>query len=298
MSDLKITIGDVSLNDFSDKTSFYLVRSTPELLSTVSVNRTSSPRQGQHGVFDSLSFYGERTLPFDGELVALTPTARRAMEDALRRAVALPTIQSYAGSDGYVPVRFTDEDGTLKQCYAKIAEPPSFGLTNDLNPRRRTFSFTMVAKDPILYGQTLKSASLDETTIATSFTIVQGVTFGVPFSIVQTGASPTVCENEGTYGSPPVITINGTTDSPKIVNQTTSQFLHLDGLALAAGEYVVIDVNAKSITLSNGGDASAYLSSDSEWWVLAPGENEIYLIDDTTAALDATATVQWRDCWL
>ncbi len=56
----------------------------------------------------------------------------------------------------------------------------------------------------------------------------------------------------------------------------------------------MIDVVAKTIE-KDGTDVTAYLTVDSEWWVLEPGANEIAFLDSDPGSVDGEVTIQWRD---
>lgn len=296
-NEVQAIIGSLTFNDFSGST-FYLIRNTSELLSTLSTRQTKTGKQGEHGIYDSLSFYEERLLPFDGEIVASSQSNRKTMERALQSELALSAVQDFSGDDGYVLVKFTDEDGTLLQCYAKILDPPKFDVLDNTDPTRRGFTFVMLAKDPILYSQTLDSETGIETYEGTNFMVVEGSAPTVPFQLYEMTALSATCENSGTIGAPPVITVSGPTTGPYVTNTTTGLKLDLDGLTLANGESVIIDVSAKTILKNDGTDLSGYLTGDSEWWVLAPGTNELTLLDDTPSIIEAGLQVQWRDSYI
>ncbi len=234
-NEVLVTIGSIDFNDFATD-SFYLLTSTPELLSTLSTRQTKSSKQGEHGVHDSLSFYNERILPFEGEIHSASQSECADMVRALRAALALGTFQSYSDNDGYKLVEFTDEDGLGWQCYAKIVEPPTFRVIDNADPSRRSFSFLMLCKDPILYSQTLQEETGDETVLGTNFIVSEDEeNFEVPFELYADTAPSVTCTNNGTVGSPPIITINGPTEDPKVWNITTDMFLELDGLSGSLG---------------------------------------------------------------
>jgi len=288
----------VTFNDYTSGTPAYVLRNTPRLLSAVSLRRTSSPRQAEHGVFDSLSFYGERILAFDGEIIGSSQADRFTKEQALRSCLSLRGLQAHDGDDGYRLVQLTDEDGTLKQLYAKVLEPPMTDVIDNSDPSRRAFAFVMVAKDPRIYGQTLHSETGEETFQGTSFQVVEGESPKIPFQLYEITLPTATCENAGTFDTPPVITITGPTTSPKVTNVTTGKYIQLTGLPLADGESVIIDVAAGTIELDDGTDASAYFAAGSSWFVLVPGENEITLLDATPSVVEAGLEVEWRDSWL
>lgn len=298
--EVQITIGDIVFNDFTDRTRFYKVDNPRELLSTLNTERTESARQGEHGTIDSLSRYGSRTLPFSGEIVAPTLADRVAMERALQRALALSAVQDFATNDGYILVKFRLEDGQLTQCYAKILQPPSFSFREEIAARHliSRFSFAMIAKDPRLYSQTLKSASGSETYDGTNFSVVEGESPTVPFTLYENTIMTATCENEGTFDAPPVITISGPTLSPRITNVTTGKYIELTDLELEDGESVEINVGKRTIEKNDGTDLSAYFGAGSTWFVLVFGENVLTLLDGSPSLIEATALIQWRDTFI
>ncbi len=298
--EIQITIGDIVFNDFTDRTTFYKVDNPRELISTLNTERTETARQGEHGTNDSLSRYGSRTLPFSGEIVAPSIAARVAMERVLQRTLALSAIQDYATNDGYILVQFKLEDGTLVQCYAKILQPPTFSFREEIPGRHliSRFSFAMVAKDPRLYSQTLKSETGEETFHGTSFTVVEGVSPKVPFQLYENTSITATCDNDGTFDAPPVITISGPTVSPTITNETTGKYIELTDLELEDGESVEINIGKRTIEKNDGTDLSGYFGLGSTWFVLIVGENELTLLDDSPSLIEATALIQWRDTFI
>jgi len=300
-AEVKVTINGpaaVTFNDYSSGTPAYVLRNTPRLLSTLSARRTSSARQGQHGVSDGLSFLGERLLPFEGEILGSSQADRVTKEAALRQCLSLRGLQSQTGEDGYRLVQVTDEDGSLKQLYAKILDPPTFDVLDNTDPSRRSFAFAMVAKDPRIYSQALQSSAGAETFQGTSFQVVQNVSPTVPFSLYGVTGVSLSCVNGGTFDAPPVITITGPTTGPKVTNVTTGEYVQLTGLTLAAGETAAINVSVGTVLKNDGTDLSAYFTAGSSWMVLVPGNNDLTLLDDTPSALSATLSVQWRNTWI
>ena len=300
ISDAKITIGSITFNDFSNPTKFYKVDNLPELLTTLSTESSQNALQGDHGVSDSLSYYGPRTLPFSGEIIAPTQAERIAMERALHQELRLHAIQDYASNDGYILVLFELEDGTELQCYAKIMQPPAMYYREDkIRPHlMRRFSFSMIAKDPRLYSQTLSEETGEETYEGTNFSVIQGSSPTVPFQLYQNTVVTATCDNGGNFDAPPAIVITGPTDGPVITNVTTGKFIDLDGLVLEDGESVTIDVAKKTILKNDDTDLSAYFASGSTWLVLVPGENDFELLDDSPSELEAGCTIYWRDAYI
>lgn len=288
--------------------SFYLILNVPEVLSGLSVRTDDTPKQGAHGTEDGLSQYGARSIPVLGEIHALTSDARFTMERDLKRDLALPIAQSFDGDDGYFLLLISDQDGTEMQVYAKVLEPPTFELLPDLAERRSKFRFVLYAKDPEIYSQTLQTATSTESFASATFTMQDGdlPTFqddDLPTFQDVVGVTITV-SNGGTHGTPPLIVVYGPTDSPVIENTTTGKIMSLDGLTVLTGERVEIDVGSipKSITHFDASDvetdASGYLTDDSDWIFIEPGDNVLTVSDDSPGDLAASMEVQWRDTYV
>jgi len=308
-NEIQITIGSIQFNQsLSYDSNFYLLKNTPEILSTLSTRKTDMEKQSEHGVEDSLSFYDARMLPFEGTIYGSTQAARKTMEEALKQAVALPISQSYGGSDGYVLVLITDEDGTEKQIYAKVLEPPKFGLVDDAMPELRSFEFVLYAKDPVIYGQSLTTETGPESYLTTTFTIQDGA-----LPTVQDGDLPTIQEstgsiltvsNGGTIGSPPTITISGPTTDPVVSNLTTGKSMDFSkggGVSLGAGDTLTVNVSARTIVKTSGGtdtDVSGALTDASDWIFIEPGDNEFTLFDDSPGDLSGQMQIDVRPAWI
>lgn len=301
-NEVKVTIGAITFNDYtpggSIPTSLYTLTKTPELLNTLSTRVTRTPKQAEHGVFDSMSWLEERMLPFEGVIFAPTQAERAALESDLKKELTLSPAQDYAGDDGYKTLLITMEDGTLVQTQAKLTDPPRFNVIDNVDPTMREFSFVMMARDPFLYSQTLNTQSGVESSDDTNFSVVKDNSPKIPFLIYLETSSSSVATNAGNVLAPSILVITGPTDSPQVTNETTGDFMKLDTLVLTAGETATIDVLAKSILKNDGTDLSGLLTSDSVWIFLALGANSFSILDDTPSAIEATLDVKWRDTYL
>lgn len=288
----------LTLNDHSSGPPQYLLRNISTTLATPRIRRAQTSLQADHGTVDGVARYDERVLPFSGEIMGSSQADRKELEDDLRECLGLPATPSVDGEDGYYLVSYTDEDGVLKQLYARIIEGPKFDVLDNSDPSRRGFGFVMVAKDPRVYSPSLQSASGDETFQGTSFQVIEGASPKVPFQLYEITAPTATCVNGGRFGAPPVITVTGPTTSPKVTNVTTGKFIELDGLTLTASQSVTINVGRKTITRNDGTNLSAYWGEGSRWWVLKPGSNAITLLDASPSEVDAALQVQWRNTWM
>lgn len=99
--------------------------------------------------------------------------------------------------------------------------------------------------------------------------------------------------NRGNVETWPRVTIPGPVTNPRIVNGTTGRAVELD-LVVPDGQNLEVDMDARTVLL--GGTASRYGSmTESRFWTLEPGVNELRYSAATTAA--APAIVQWRSAW-
>jgi Phage tail protein. len=100
--------------------------------------------------------------------------------------------------------------------------------------------------------------------------------------------------NAGNFPTRPVLKVTGPCDTPKVENVEAGRFLQAD-LALAAGEFLVLDTDARTVLL--GGTASRYSSliPGSSWWELPPGTSTVKF---TSADSQGTLEVRYRSAYL
>lgn len=114
------------------------------------------------------------------------------------------------------------------------------------------------------------------------------VPVGVPLSI-SSATDNAVLVNAGHVASYPVLTLTGAFTSPRVTNETTDQFVWLNGLSVTAGQELVIDMDRRTATL-DGVNVMPYRSADSQAWALERGSNTVAL-EVATGSVDLT--VEW-----
>ncbi len=307
--EIVVQIDSVVFNgSFTPGASCYLLMSTEEILDALRTRRTDTPKQGEHGSEDSISFYEPRLLLFRGEIHATSQSQRVTMQQALDEAVALPRRQSFAGDDGYKLIEITDEDGVEKQLYAKIEQMPRYELIDTGMPESRRFEFVMFASDPAIYAQDLTSLTAPESYDSTTFTFQDE-----DLPTFQDGALPTIQDvqgqviqitNDGNFGSPPLIVLTGPTTNPVVENETTGKtlaFTRNGGLSLTADETLTINCEAQTAVKESAGvetSVKSKLSLDSEWFDIVPGVNDITLFDDTPGDITSQIEISFRSAWI
>jgi hypothetical protein len=245
--------------------------------------RTSdTERPSDHGLFPGRDLAGGRTIEIELEIGGASEAAFRANVNAFVTATVI--------RDTEAPLSF---------------RLPSLGDRRiNCRPRRRVVPvdvpYTLrngaavvqfVATDPRIYDNT-------ETVLSTAAATSGGGrtynrTYPLTYAAGGTGGNLTAT-NTGNFPTRPVLTITGPSTSPRVENVTAGKHLLFD-LTLGVGDFLVVDLDARTILL--GGTASRYssLAAGSSWWDLAPGDN---LLKFTSADSMGTLEVRYRSAWL
>lgn len=116
----------------------------------------------------------------------------------------------------------------------------------------------------------------------------------VPMALNADSLASAVAVNGGNAAAQATFRIIGPIANPTLRNLTTGQELRF-AAALAAGEYLDVDVQARTVTDQAGTNRLSLASGD--WWALAPGDNVLALLADTADAA-ATAEVRYTPTYL
>ncbi|CAB4176461.1 Siphovirus-type tail component [uncultured Caudovirales phage] len=123
-----------------------------------------------------------------------------------------------------------------------------------------------------------------------------GLTFGAVLS-----SSSSVINNAGTTNAPWFAKITGPISNPAIKCGTNT--IQFSG-SLGSNEFIVVDSMNRNAWLN--GDASQswypYVSPQSDWWSLAPGNNTVQFIDDGIRSgspiSTGTMSFEYRSAWM
>ncbi len=230
-------------------------------------------------------FYGQRPVTLSGKVgVNMTASQRNAVMVNLQRALrglradatlksepsGLPAMQIGARVTG---VRFSGALVKGFQIQAICADPRIVGQTENQE------------NDPWSAGSGDPGASFD-----LAFPIVFGGGTADPPATV-------LCTNAGNFDAVPVVKVYGPLTSVEVYNGSTGQTIYVDNLTLVSGEWVEIDMGARTVVKSDG--ASYYdrvRFPGSEWWLLPPGSTSVE-INGTGFAAQTELEVRWRDTW-
>lgn len=152
----------------------------------------------------------------------------------------------------------------------------------------------LVATDPLIYSATESEASTSRTVPGTGFL----VPFTAPFTLGAATAGTVRLTNAGSVAAPWTARLEGPLTDPVLTNLSTGDRLSFTangGLTLAAGEYVDLASDGRSVLLAGTADRRLTLSLDSRWWSLPPGDTDIELAAD---AGTGTLAVTHRSAWI
>lgn len=233
------------------------------------------------GDFKGSSYYQSRTVTVELDLVAATASAATALLSALSLQWRGSNIL-YVQLPGWSTRAIEGEPRRLK---SDDKSTNRFGLIPAV--------LEYYSPTPAMYG--------DIVTDGAPVTIVGGFTFPAtaPWSFGTAAGGPvTAVTNGGDYDYPPVMRIYGPFTGATITRASDSAYLGLSGLTLVAGEYVEIDMDARTITKSDGTNARRYMTAGSVWMTIPPGSETFTLTADDAEAAVTYLAVDARSAWL
>lgn len=239
----------------------------------------------RHGLLPGDDFLGGRSVALTLEVQADDAGALGAALDDLLEAFRVgpgeePFVFQFPGVAG----------GGKRLVYARTRKRSAPLDLSFLYGRARV-EVELFATDPRLYGFVEHSGTSPLPTAGGGVSFP--MTYPVSFGALSTGGT-IVATNAGTFPTSPFFRIDGPVTDPRIENLTTGESLVLD-ISVGAGEFLTIDVEARTVLL--GGKASRYssLESSSTWWDLEPGRNEVTFRAATPTS--ASLSMTWRSAW-
>ena len=256
-----------------------------EGLDSAGMREARENKAAQHGQNDWQSFLAERLITFEGKIMGKSAsnleTARQALLDA------------YIPDGVYRWLKFTPSGAVAKQAYCKIYSRKISEQYKDIS-YFRNFLINLIAIDPHIYSQEelTKTVYIPSTEGGRVFPKTYPKTYGT----VQVGGK-IVCTNSGNHSVLPIIKMYGPLSSPKIRNNNDGQKEILVNLVVADGDYLEIDFEEKTIMLNGTTSRYNYLDSDSEWWKILTGNNEIEFRDGG-GNINGYAQIIYRHGWI
>lgn len=237
-------------------------------LGSPEVRVTSTPQSGADGTYDGAGFTGARTVTFD--LVIFGD----ALHSPYWYAERLASMAHPARRPTLSIVRPTLDTGGDAWTMELRGNP--FAITYG---RRAAalLEMQLVFNAPKGY---LLSPLRNYTSVPATLAVLTGMSlpFTLPMNLgTGSGTNPGLTFTvDGSAPVAPVIAIYGPVTDP-VISWGSEQFA-FDGLTLGVGDYVVIDMDAGTVRLQGGPDASVYHLVDfarSTFWRFPPGLNTV-----------------------
>lgn len=220
-------------------------------------------------------------------------TTRAALNDQVDAFMA-----GFAPSDDDLPlvVQFLDEK-RRRYGRPRRAAPDTPQMTRFTSASRygTTIAYQFDALDPFIYADTQRSASTQPPVPGAGFALPVTLPFTIPAG-GSTGAMTVL--NDGTMAAPWTARIDGPLTLPTITHTETGkqlQFTANGGLDIPAGDFVLLDSQARSVLYNGVGDRRLTLLLSTGWFSLVPGNNTVSLAANAGAG---TLTIYWRDTYL
>jgi hypothetical protein len=237
-------------------------------------------RARAHGATGSESFLRPRYMSINGLILA---GAHEDIDPAAARLSAAVTLD---------PTELiVAHTGTVRNCQAQRQGEV---IVTELTDKISSYSILVVAKDPRKFG--------DLTTATTRLPFSEGgATYPVTYALTYTGVSGTGVvrvNNPGNTQAPVWLRIDGPVPAGgwTITHQGKQQALTFaTSLALAAGEFVTVDMDKREV-LAQGQSARAGYVTSRGWFSLSPGDNDIAFSAQNYSST-ASLTISTKPAW-
>lgn len=246
----------------------FLVPELEGLAGLPEIRTTSGVNAGYDGGWTSAQNYDARLISIRG--IIANPDVSKV--EAKRRAIASLLGQ---GRKEQLTLRFTTEAGNSYVIYVRTISC-EMALQRVLTTQE--FLIQLRADDPLIYDDGASSGTEAILQVQKALGGFE-INFELPLAIGG-GAEDTVIEN-GSETIYPIINLYGSLHSPTVVNRTTNQQMQILADLQNPTDVVVIDSQARTITL-NGQDIYHLKSEESEFLLLAPGNNKLYLTSEVS----------------
>lgn len=298
----KATLGYTdNLITFNDYTLDPIYRAISRAPQKYQVREQDIPVPFESGVADFNTLIGQTIYVIDG---VMYPSSESSYDTGLARlrdvsSLDLEQVDPYVAStfsnDGYVPYVWGDSNGDyskqlfVKPLYVQLTENTRQGYV-------LPFRIYCKVKDPTIYGATLKTASTAASTPGASsgsavYPFAYPIVYGATYYTVTATAT-----NLGTVATyPQSIDIYGPVNNPIITNNKTGEFIKVGVNLNSSTDHLQIQYGKDVLNVTlNGVNNIRYVTSDSTYFKIKPGGNNISLTGSTIAS-GSYATVNYYD---
>lgn len=261
--------------------------------SSVDFRTDETLRVQDHGLWETFSYMGARTIVFEGDLIGNT------VQDLFSRR------RSIFGACIPTPELGNRKVGTLSIDYVGLPETVTIDVYMDgypsmpLNanfPAICPYQIGFKAFDPFFYGTTVYEAHSGAPGQFGGRTYPK--TFNRTYTFSGAGGQLALTVG-GDAPTRPTIILYGAMVAPTVtfVKESVSYSLKFPGLTISAGDFITIDTTTH--TILNGQGASIYdaLDPTSDWFRLYPGDNEVN-ITASFASSASDGVIQWNNVYM
>lgn len=247
---------------------------------------------GTDGLESYRAFLGSTVLQIQGEVRGQTERDLNDKIEALQQALLPSELQSNEDTDGFIPIEFNEGEGKSSVYYAKTFR--NMPVISHRIPQGggaelvRSFSVLLFCRDPKKYTSEVRSLSLEIQTDPSGSSALPHA-LPMPIATSESEAEETINNPSATQSvQPENIVISGPIVGPRFSNATTGKrYAFTSDVVILEGETLEINfAQGTALHHSNGNFQSViqYLLSDSEGWVLEPGNNNIRLFGSAVEA--------------
>lgn len=170
-------------------------------------------------------------------------------------------------------------------------------LRTGVNEGERTGAYQTIGFSIYVPSGTITNGNLNSITLAQT-----GVASGavLPWTLpilLGTVSGAGTLTNSGNGYATVNIQIVGPGEGFTILNQTTGDSFKVDGLTLTAGQIIEVFGSTQTVT-QQGVSIYQYVTSDSNFITLAPGNNNLALYVDSGATSDTKAIITWYNTYV
>ncbi|MEU5091726.1 hypothetical protein [Streptomyces sp. NPDC021356] len=239
-------------------------------------------READHGAWPSPAYLSERVVTLAGKVFAPN---RASADEAFERLLSAAAL-----TDTVLMVNET----IPKQLVVRRSGKP---LVQRLTGTVLEFSLQVTAADPRRYGTDLQSRTTGLPVVSGGLTLPAATPWLL--SAVQV-AGQIDAVNTGGFETRPVLTITGPVVAPVVQAQMPDGSVRIMTYAqdLIAGDALVIDTDAHTVTLNGTASRRRFLTVPSGWPTIPAKSALTFFFQSTAYNSTATLTATWRSAWM
>jgi hypothetical protein len=261
------------------------------------VRDSDIPIPFESGINDFETLIGKTVYAIKGVMYPRDESSYYTGIAALRAACSLDLQQNsdYNIDSGYVPYTWVEGNNSktlfLKAMYVKMTEDTRQGYV-------QPFVIYCKVKDPTIYSATLKTAS---TAASSASTTTGGAAYPIQYPVLYGSTLYTVSSNASNLGNipsyPNSIDVYGPTTNPKVLNSATGEYIQVNTTLNSVSDVLHIAYdNSKMIVTLNGNSVFQYVTSDSTYFKIQPGDN-IITLSGSSVGTGAYCNLFYRDSY-